>query len=78
MDYGYFSLSAQHDEALNLKSFSSSSTGTKTTIRIVIETDDLRAAGYALQSLASVQKAQSARRSAKSKRAKVLALPAPE
>lgn len=73
-----FFLSGDHDERLRLKSFASSSSGTKTTIRIVIECDDLREAAYALQRLADVQAEQKANRAAKARRPKMLALPAPE
>jgi hypothetical protein len=76
-DFAYFSISDGNDK-LRLKAFTSASTGTCTTIRITIETDDLQAASYALRGLAAVQRAQKREdRSAKPGRQKPLALPAP-
>lgn len=77
-DFAYFSIS-DGDDRLTLKSFTSTSTGTKTTIRIVIETDDLMAAGRALRGLAAVQREQKRKaQPVKPGRPKRLALPHPE
>ena len=76
MGLGWFSLSGGDSEELRLKDFTSVSKGTRTTIRITLETDDLSVAGYALRSLADVQRDQKA--AARKKRPKPLMLPAPE
>lgn len=65
------------DAKLRLKSFSSASRGSKSTIKIEVETDDGFELGYAIQSLAEVQKGQRAKPTPKP-RAKMLALPKPE
>lgn len=82
MAHGFFMLSASPAERLRLKAFTSSSTGTKTTIRIVLESDDLLDAGYALRCLAAVQEEQKAQAkaaaAAKRKHPKQLALPPPD
>lgn len=82
MAHGFFMLSGSADERLRLKAFTSSSTGTKTTIRIVLESDDLLDAGYALRCLAAVQEEQKAQAqaaaAAKRKRPQQLALPPPD
>lgn len=63
-----FYLFGKPDERLKLKKFSASSSGTKATIRIEIETQDMSMLGYALESLGQVQQGQNA---------KPLALPKP-
>lgn len=82
MDWAYFSLSGDRDDDPRLKTVTSSSTGTKTTIRITLETDDLTDANFALRSLAAIQQAQverakAAKAKSKAKPKKRLALPAP-
>lgn len=59
---------------LRLKSFSSSSRGTRMTIRIEVETSDPLDFGFALQALTEVQRGQRA----KPEKPKPLALPAPQ
>ena len=71
-----FLLMGRHDAKLRLKSFSVSSRGVKTTIRIEVEVDDPFELGYALQSLAEVQKSQRTKPAPEPK-AKPLALPKP-
>lgn len=81
MDNGYFMLSGAADESLRVKAFTSSSTGTRSTIRITLETDDLSAASWALRNLAAIQAEQKARAkaaAAKPGRSKMLALPPPD
>lgn len=75
-----FYLFGKHDEALRLKSYASSSRGTKMTIRIEIETSDPFAYGYALGQLAEVQKGQRTKpeKPKPKPKAKPLALPAPQ
>lgn len=62
---------------LRLKSFGHTSRGGKSTIKIEVETDDPFELGYAIQSLAEVQKGQRAKPKPQPK-AKPLALPKPE
>lgn len=74
-----FMLSGGLEERLRLKSFTSTSRGAKTTLKIELVSDDPYAVAYALQQLAAIEEAQKpakapARRSQKSKQ---LALPAP-
>ena len=64
------------DTKLRLKSYGSTARGEKMTVRIEVETTDPFEFGYALQSLAEVQKGQRAKPKPKPK-AKPLALPAP-
>lgn len=69
-------------EPLRIKSFSSSTKGTKGSIRIELETSDLSALGYALASLDETQKGQRTKPKPELK-AKVakpapLALPSPQ
>jgi len=82
MGSGFFMLTGSAAEGPRLKAFTSSSTGTRTTIRIVLETDDLSEAGYALRCLATVQEEQKAQAkaaaAAKRKRPEQLALPPPD
>ena len=78
-----FYLFGRHDEKLRLKSYSSSTTGTKGTIRIVLETSDLFELGFALRQLGEVQKGQRRKPEPKPKpkpkaeKPTLLALPAP-
>lgn len=70
---------SENDELI-LKSYSATTTGPKSTIRIVIETEDTYVLGFLLRQLREAQDKQRARAKA-SKAAKlrpVLALPKPE
>jgi len=70
----YFMLAS--DGPLRLKAVSSSTRGSKATIRIEIETTDFEEMGYALNSLARLQRAQMPQKA--KPRQRFLALPAPE
>lgn len=82
MGSGFFMLSGSADKGLRLKAFTSSSTGTRTVIRIVLESDDLSDAGYALRCLAAIQEDQKAQAqaaaAAKGKRSKLSSHPPPD
>lgn len=69
-----FVLHGNYSEKLRIKSFSSSSRGGKSTIKIEVETEDPFELGYALQKLSEVQKGQRTKPPAR----KPLALPKPE
>lgn len=71
-----FYLFREPDEALRMKSYTSSSRGTKMTIRIEVETSDPFSYGYALGQLAEVHKGQ--RTKPAKPKAPLLALPAPQ
>lgn len=71
-----FWLDSDHTARLRLKSFSATATAGKSTIRIVLETDDPYELGDALRRLADVQKGQRAKPS-KAPKTSPLALPAP-
>jgi len=76
---GYFILSSDR-AGLRLKSFGATSRGEKSTLRIELETTDPYELGYALTSLAEVQKGQRAPQRPPSPKKNVatrLALPAP-
>lgn len=68
------------EERLRLKSFSSTSRGTRMTIRIEIETSDPLDFGFALQALTEVQRGQRAKpeKPKPQSKAKPLALPVPQ
>ncbi|GHC22453.1 hypothetical protein GCM10007291_22390 [Gemmobacter nanjingensis] len=76
-----FYLFGSHDEKLRLKSFSSSTNGTKGTIRITLETSSMFELGCALEELRNVQKGQREKPKPQPKpkaaKQKVLALPPP-
>lgn len=69
-----FAISGDYASKLRIKSFSSSSRGGKSTIKIEVETEDPFELGYALQKLSEVQKGQRTKPPAR----KPLALPKPE
>lgn len=77
-----FYLFGRPDDKLRLKSVSSSSNGTKGTIRITLETSSMLDFGFALEELRGVQKGQREKRKPEPKpkaaKPKVLALPAPQ
>lgn len=77
-----FYLFGAPDEKLRLKSFSSSSNGTRGTIRITLETSSMFDLGFSLEELRNVQKGQREKRKPEPKpkaaKPKVLALPAPQ
>ncbi|WP_353429470.1 hypothetical protein [Paracoccus denitrificans] len=77
-----FRLFGLPEAELRLKSFSSSSRGTRMTIRIEVETSDPFEFGYALRNLAEVQKGQRAKpkktKPTPKPKVKPLALPAPQ
>lgn len=76
-----FYLFGGHDEKLRLKSFSSSTNGTRATIRITLETSSMYDLAYALEKLREVQNSQREKPKPEPKpktaKQKVLALPAP-
>lgn len=76
-----FYLFGRHDEKLRLKSYSSSSSGSKGTIRITLETSSMFDLAYAMQALTEVQKGQREKPKPEPKpkavKQKVLALPPP-
>lgn len=76
-----FYLFGSHDEKLRLKSFSSSTSGSKGTIRITLETSSMFELGFALEKLREVQKGQREKPKPEPKpmavKQKVLALPPP-
>ena len=72
-----FFLLGTHAEKLRLKSFSASSRGEKSTIKIELEPADPYELGWALSKLAEVQNGQRTNPKPKPK-AKPLALPKPE
>lgn len=71
-----FFLFGKHDEGLRLKSFSASSRGGKSLIKIELEAADPYDLAWALKSLAEVEKGQRTKPKPEPK-AKPLALPAP-
>lgn len=77
-----FYLFGTPDEKLRLKALSSSSNGSKGTIRITLETSSMFDLGFALEELRNVQKGQREKRKPEPKpkaaKPKMLALPAPQ
>ena len=73
-----FYLSGRPGESCRLKSFSSRSQGGKMTISIVVEVAVLTDAGYVLEGLCAVEKAQEEAKKAAARKPKLLMLPAPE
>lgn len=73
-----FYLSGHPEDSCRLKSFSSRSQGGKMTISIVVEVTQLAEAGYVLEGLCAVEKAQEAAKKAAAMKPKLLALPKPE
>lgn len=72
-----FYLFGTPDCSLRLKSYSATTKGGKSTLRIEIETSDPHELAYALNELASVQAGQKAPKPEPKPKARMLALPAP-
>ncbi len=75
-----FSIYGDPDAELRLKSFSGTSNGSKTTIRLEIECTNHFRFGYALETLQQVKDGQKPQKAPpkKASKAKPLALPAPQ
>lgn len=79
MPSAIFMLSGGPEERLRLKSFTSTSRGAKTTLKIELVSDDPYAVAYALENLAAVAEAQKPVKPTRRQpeKPKPLALPAP-